>query len=103
HPPVHHPALPPLPTRRSSDLKASGAFSDASSSFLVTITLRPSACRPFTSMKRRAPVSPWRLSMSQPFFSADTSCGEWPSVISARSEEHTSELQSRENLVCRLL
>src|SRR5690606_9541228 len=24
-------------------------------------------------------------------------------VISARSEEHTSELQSRENLVCRLL
>src|SRR6266511_3877579 len=32
----------------------------------------------------------------------------WPSVtspgpVSARSEEHTSELQSRENLVCRLL
>src|SRR5690606_10270665 len=24
-------------------------------------------------------------------------------IISARSEEHTSELQSRENLVCRLL
>src|SRR5436309_12284619 len=27
----------------------------------------------------------------------------WPSVIEIRSEEHTSELQSRENLVCRLL
>src|SRR5690606_41569315 len=26
-----------------------------------------------------------------------------PAVIAARSEEHTSELQSRENLVCRLL
>src|SRR5690606_42001947 len=26
-----------------------------------------------------------------------------PEVIAARSEEHTSELQSRENLVCRLL
>src|SRR5690606_30897148 len=30
-----------------------------------------------------------------------TSHPHWPS--SARSEEHTSELQSRENLVCRLL
>src|SRR5690606_42017936 len=27
----------------------------------------------------------------------------WPSSASKRSEEHTSELQSRENLVCRLL
>src|SRR5690606_40516995 len=27
----------------------------------------------------------------------------WPPCSSARSEEHTSELQSRENLVCRLL
>src|SRR5690606_42017249 len=27
----------------------------------------------------------------------------WPMVTSSRSEEHTSELQSRENLVCRLL
>src|SRR5690606_39561335 len=26
-----------------------------------------------------------------------------PSAMSVRSEEHTSELQSRENLVCRLL
>src|SRR5690606_40050834 len=34
--------------------------------------------------------------------------GHWPDridpdIIPARSEEHTSELQSRENLVCRLL
>src|SRR5690606_38287710 len=28
---------------------------------------------------------------------------ETPSGVKARSEEHTSELQSRENLVCRLL
>src|SRR5690606_41616839 len=28
-------------------------------------------------------------------------CGRWPPIT--RSEEHTSELQSRENLVCRLL
>src|SRR5690606_41115493 len=34
------------------------------------------------------------------------SCGELPDLFSAdliRSEEHTSELQSRENLVCRLM
>src|SRR5690606_39836345 len=29
--------------------------------------------------------------------------GSWPSSGAKRSEEHTSELQSRENLVCRLL
>src|SRR5207302_10590194 len=29
--------------------------------------------------------------------------GRRPCTLSARSEEHTSELQSRENLVCRLL
>src|SRR5690606_1139176 len=28
---------------------------------------------------------------------------EWPQRLQERSEEHTSELQSRENLVCRLL
>src|SRR5690606_41498324 len=27
----------------------------------------------------------------------------WPSVKGGRSEEHTAELQSRENIVCRLL
>src|SRR5690606_41615418 len=29
--------------------------------------------------------------------------GDGPGLLPARSEEHTSELQSRENLVCRLL
>src|SRR5690606_40102750 len=39
----------------------------------------------------------------------DTGCGMTPEVLErtferhSRSEEHTSELQSRENLVCRLL
>src|SRR5690606_39835888 len=36
--------------------------------------------------------------------SARTRCGVWRRwATSRRSEEHTSELQSRENLVCRLL
>src|SRR3712207_8873155 len=30
-------------------------------------------------------------------------CGSWPRSVDRRSEEHTSELQSRQYLVCRLL
>src|SRR5690606_39864977 len=53
------------------------------------------------------PGSPWRARARRPgppAGSADfpVSTAHWP-VESLRSEEHTSELQSRENLVCRLL
>src|SRR5436309_11964424 len=34
---------------------------------------------------------------------SNTSAREVPCSLKGRSEEHTSELQSRENLVCRLL
>src|SRR5690606_40814500 len=37
----------------------------------------------------------------QPYFIAWEMHGRFPQIL--RSEEHTSELQSRENLVCRLL
>src|SRR5690606_41448587 len=37
------------------------------------------------------------------FPTAETSSSAGRCAVSARSEEHTSELQSRENLVCRLL
>src|SRR5690606_39321294 len=42
----------------------------------------------------------WCTFHSGPLISVDTSNVQHPAV---RSEEHTSELQSRENLVCRLL
>src|SRR5258707_6060471 len=54
---------------------------------------------PYTTLFRSAspapmvPPAPGRLSM--------TSC--WPRSWDIRSEEHTSELQSRQYLVCRLL
>src|SRR5690606_39800956 len=64
-----------------------------------------------------SPASPWEIvghvgtadGDGLPTFVADggdvTSLGSWNQrvVRSVRSEEHTSELQSRENLVCRLL
>src|SRR5690606_39412490 len=46
---------------------------------------------------RRARPPPWRLS------SRGETSRPAHSSIRSRSEEHTSELQSRENLVCRLL
>src|SRR5690606_41027185 len=84
-----------FPTRRSSDLLAAGPS---------TIALQPISVRPAQSSRRGK-----RLAISSPVYCATqpseslnrrmaTKCGSSP-----RSEEHTSELQSRENLVCRLL
>src|SRR5690625_5685032 len=48
-----------------------------------------------------SPHSPWApISRSS---AGPTSMGSWPVGATARSEEHTSELQSRGHLVCRLL
>src|SRR3712207_8544440 len=44
-----------------------------------------------------------RLQADPPARVADIGCGTGWSSISIRSEEHTSELQSRQYLVCRLL
>src|SRR5207302_10722790 len=78
---AHHRHLHSFPTRRSSDL-ASVVFrySAAAVSFPVGIT-------PVLVVSIR----------TRPRASATSS--SW----CCRSEEHTSELQSRENLVCRLL
>src|SRR5690606_40541863 len=67
--------LPSFPTRRSSDLRNPS---------------RSSSRR--RAPRERAPPAPRR---------ARAPGGDAPSL--RRSEEHTSELQSRENLVCRLL
>src|SRR5690606_41889812 len=44
----------------------------------------------------------WEI-LSYCFFKKSRASGDTPSGFLSRSEEHTSELQSRENLVCRLL
>src|SRR5690606_39817779 len=79
--------LPSFPTRRSSDLKADAPGGGARGR---------RARATHTSARRRAahrgPGEHRRRERPRP--SADRA---------GRSEEHTSELQSRENLVCRLL
>src|SRR6266511_5264118 len=73
-------------------------------SFLLVLTIlffffflmirRPprSTLFPYTTLFRSC-LGPWRASR----------CRDFPSIPRQRSEEHTSELQSREKLVCRLL
>src|SRR3712207_8576577 len=55
--------------------------------------IRPAA---IASLKRRQTLLPWERSSSEPRTESAAS-------NSRRSEEHTSELQSRQYLVCRLL
>src|SRR5438874_6324417 len=70
---AHHRDLPSFPTRRSSDL-----------------TIWPRRRRGRSSPTKRRP-------------SPSAAAGEERRLVGERSEEHTSELQSRRDLVCRLL
>src|SRR5438270_11795725 len=71
-----HRDLHSFPTRRSSDLRPRSRSSGP----------RRRSSRPSTRPRRRRSTSPRR-----------------PPASEMRSEEHTSELQSQSNLVCRLL
>src|SRR5690606_42002053 len=95
-----HRYLPSFPTRRSSDLfdllVATGNWHIPLMAFVPPPRTShrgwptpPISCR--SQFKKPAYPSRGRL-----FCCA-------PGVVRGRSEEHTSELQSRENLVCRLL
>src|SRR5207247_6694545 len=81
-----HRALPSFPTRRSSDLVSR----TEAAAVAITATLTTN-CSPATT-SCGATTSSIRTSLTPPGASG-----------TARSEEHTSELQSRVDLVCRLL
>src|SRR5690606_41110141 len=96
YPPRDLPTLLSLPTRRSSDLSPNPPMAAWSSP------------PPIPSATPRRPPSRWNS--PSPVLREDPPCsgsmpadGHGPLPSSGRSEEHTSELQSRENLVCRLL
>src|SRR5690606_40121927 len=98
----HHPALRPSPTRRSSDLAyAFDLQPNENRSVYVTVTcdrtVAESKPLPFRRGLRAAFQK--RQAASRGMTTIITSS----EIFNERSEELTSELQSRENLVCRLL
>src|SRR5690606_41306486 len=88
---LHHPYVRFFPPRRSSDLRAPGRPPRRGSSPASTGGFRP-ACPPATAPSTGPAAAP-------PACPTGARTPGRPD----RSEEHTSELQSRENLVCRLL
>src|SRR5690349_23414348 len=74
--------------------------------FLVIRRPPRSTLFPYTTLFRSPrPAARWpcRASTWSPVCSTCRGCARAPSATAARSEEHTSELQSRRDLVCRLL
>src|SRR5207237_8250630 len=80
--------LPSFPTRRSSDLLR---LYDAAEARLDEIVTR---------LRQRHDLAPLALKDGVP---PVTTASRYPRAAFERSEEHTSELQSHLNLVCRLL
>src|SRR5690606_41050687 len=94
--------LHPLPTRRSSDLSNTDS-SKASSRVVTRVTSEPSVSSARAANSDGPPgVHPPAGVRSSATLPATRLCVGAPLWLQ-RSEEHTSELQSRENLVCRLL
>src|SRR5690606_39469846 len=91
-----HLDLPSFPTRRSSDLSMPTRPRSVSWNWNPqSLTILNESASPLT-----VPM-PFDCSVKNSS-SASVAAGALP-ARSSRSEEHTSELQSRENLVCRLL
>src|SRR5205085_8743901 len=90
-----HPPLPSFPTRRSSDLVYDGT--PIAGYVFGAATMAAMLIGALLLWDRRAKLA---LAIA-PVVDAET--GAMASASFARSEEHTSELQSQSNLVCRLL
>src|SRR5690606_41432777 len=82
-------SLPSFPTRRSSDL-------DESEIIVVPVPWE-------VTVSYGAGASEGPEAVFDASFQVDLLHQKFPGLWKLRSEEHTSELQSRENLVCRLL
>src|SRR5205085_6923584 len=96
---VHQPARPhrPLhsfPTRRSSDLRSSIGCASATAAAFASATRSPLQ----KSVGRREELASSASSAGSRQMKSPSAPGK-----TTRSEEHTSELQSQSNVVCRLL
>src|SRR5205814_9134593 len=87
HSPRHHPDLPSFPTRRSSDLGNRDAVI-CGKAFIKGRPMMMAVMDPTFMMGSMGSVVGEKITRT---------------IEAARSEEHTSELQSLRHLVCRLL
>src|SRR5204862_7766801 len=93
-------ALDAFPTRRSSDLRHRRGFEVQRLQVLAALELP----QPFVRHLREGEVERLQVLALRQFLQPRVrDLGEAEEVQEPRSEEHTSELQSRRDLVCRLL
>src|SRR5204863_7466757 len=95
---AHHRALHSFPTRRSSDLPGSVASSTGCAGPTGWSVPTCSTCWAASAERRASSCWPCSTAIATPGSSTSSSPAQ-----RSRSEEHTSELQSRRDLVCRLL
>src|SRR5690606_42131032 len=96
HPPEHH----SFPTRRSSDLSQIARGANKLGVKTDVLSLTPER------VQRTIEIDGYlahRARLDLQIASTGFSVSAFVRFAQLRSEEHTSELQSRENLVCRLL
>src|SRR5206468_12533675 len=94
----HHRNLHSFPTRRSSDLGKEIGVSE----WLAVTQERINQFAEATEDRQWIHVDPERATRESPYH-ATIAHGFLTLSLISRSEEHTSELQSRSDLVCRLL
>src|SRR5205814_10535004 len=101
--PLAHPHLPSFPTRRSSDLGDGAPRANS----LLRLSARVSRITAKHSHRRSRRVTGEGVGLEQLvsflFKYRETIFAKSQFAFGARSEEHTSELQSLRHLVCRLL
>src|SRR5207302_6887840 len=93
----HNRSLHSFPTRRSSDLGLAPTALTLKATLAPRLTEKSAGCVVMRGWAKALPATNVR---SQ---EADRVMIRRLRFMGTRSEEHTSELQSRENLVCRLL
>src|SRR5690606_40455866 len=86
---------PSFPTRRSSDL--------IEDTFPVIAWELKNEEKKINALTARKAIGKYRGKTWEVWYTPEIPYSFGPWKLNGRSEEHTSELQSRENLVCRLL
>src|SRR5690606_39645133 len=95
--------LPSFPTRRSSDLFVGVTVTTLVADPAIAIGLAVALAILVMSLTRSLHPPGGAAALTAVIGGAAvTRAGFWFPLVPIRSEEHTSELQSRENLVCRL-